>query len=118
MLKRVHHIGYSVHNVEEAIAEFERLFGSRILTRATTSYGKPLAFVSLADTQVEFLETSADPGMHLDHIAYEVDDAAAEVATLKAKGAETTEANPSLAGSRSARVTVLGSALQLYQALK
>lgn len=117
MLGRLDHIGYRVSSIEETIAEHQKLFGSVVVKRAKTKNGVPMAFITMGDTQLEFLENTSEPGQHLDHVAYEVDDIDAEAATLKAKGAHLASPEPVTGsnGSRSIRVNMLGSVIQIFQ---
>lgn len=120
MERRLDHIGYRVSNIEEAITAYQTLFGSAIVKRSTTNTGVPMVFITMGGTQLEFLENSPEPGQHLDHIAYEVDDIEAEMAALKARGAQLSSQQPVTGsnGSRSIRVNMQGSVIQIFEPAK
>jgi predicted enzyme related to lactoylglutathione lyase len=116
----VHHIGYRVSNLAEAIAEYQKLFGSSITRQTILPNGTPIAFVSLGTIQVELMQNTLEQGQHLDHIAYIIEDIDAEVASLKANGAEFATASPSVnpTGAKSIIMNILGSRIQIYQPAK
>ena len=96
MLK-IEHIGIAVKELSAAVPLFEKLLNSQCYkTEQIESEKVNTAFFKKGDTKIELLE-STDPqgvvakyidkkgeGMH--HIAFEVEDIAAEMARLKAEG--------------------------------
>ena len=101
----IHHLGVAVEDLDDAISTYERLFGARIEHRAAVpEQGVEAAAVLVGDGRVELLEPLGDdspvgrflakrgPGMH--HVAYEVEDVAAEVTRLTEAGAEMIDAEP------------------------
>lgn len=107
----IHHLGVAVHDLDEALATYERLFGAELEHRARVEdQGVDAAAVLLGTGRVELLAplgedtpvgrflASRGPGMH--HVAYEVGDVQAELARLAEAGAELidTEPRPGLFG--------------------
>ena len=117
MLGEVHHIGYRVSDLEEAINEYQRPFGSAVVNRRTLGDGTPIAFITMGSIQLELMQNTTEPGQHLDHVAYIVDDLDAELAALKSKGAEFMAQEPvvSSAGARFMFINMLGSRIQIYR---
>ena len=104
-VRGIHHLGVAVHDLDEAVDTYERLFGAEIEHRATVGdQGVEAAAVLVGSGRVELLaplgaETPVGkflakrgPGMH--HVAYEVDDVRAELDRLSAEGAELIDAAP------------------------
>lgn len=107
----IHHLGVAVHDLDEALATYERLFGAELEHRARVEdQGVDAAAVLLGTGRVELLAPLGDdtpvgrflasrgPGMH--HVAYEVGDVQAELDRLAEAGAELidTEPRPGLFG--------------------
>ena len=103
--RSIHHLGVAVENLDEAVAAYGRLFGASLEHRETVEeQGVEAASLRVGDSRVELLApTGADtpvgrflakrgPGMH--HVAYEVDDVAAELDRLAADGVELIDAAP------------------------
>jgi methylmalonyl-CoA/ethylmalonyl-CoA epimerase len=101
----IHHLGVAVHDLDEAVDTYERLFGAEIEHRgAVEDQGVEAAAILVGSGRVELLaplgaETpvgkflaNRGPGMH--HVAYEVDDVQAELDRLSAEGAELIDAEP------------------------
>jgi methylmalonyl-CoA/ethylmalonyl-CoA epimerase len=101
----IHHLGVAVHDLDEAVDTYERLFGAEVEHRAQVDdQGVEAAAVLVGDGRVELLAPLGDetpvgkflakrgPGMH--HVAYEVDDVQAELDRLSAEGAELIDAEP------------------------
>jgi methylmalonyl-CoA epimerase len=101
----IHHLGVAVHDLDEAVDTYERLFGAEIEHRgAIEDQGVEAAAILVGSGRVELLaplgaETpvgkflaNRGPGMH--HVAYEVDDVQAELDRLSAEGAELIDAAP------------------------
>jgi methylmalonyl-CoA/ethylmalonyl-CoA epimerase len=101
----IHHLGVAVHDLDEAVDTYERLFGAEIEHRgAVEDQGVEAAAIIVGSGHVGLLaplgpETpvgkflaNRGPGMH--HVAYEVDDIQAELHRLSAEGAELIDAEP------------------------
>jgi len=101
----IHHVGVAVADLDEAVATWGRLFGARLEVRETVAdQGVETALLRVGDGRVELLASlEADtpvgrflerrgPGMH--HLAFEVDDVAAELVRLAADGAELIDEHP------------------------
>jgi len=104
-LRGIHHFGVAVHDLDEAVDTYERLFGAEIEHRgAVEDQGVEAAAVLVGTGRVELLAPLGEetpvgkflanrgPGMH--HVAYEVDDVRAELDRLSAEGAELIDAEP------------------------
>jgi methylmalonyl-CoA epimerase len=89
----------AVADLDEAVATWGRLFGAEVEARETVAdQGVETALLRIGDGRVELLASLAadtpvgrfleqrGPGMH--HLAFEVDDVAAELDRLAAGGAE------------------------------
>lgn len=120
MIGGVHHIGYRVSNLDEAIAEYQKLFGSTIVSKSVMANGTPVAFITMGAIQLELMQNTTDPGQHLDHVAYITEDLDAELAELKAKGAEfaTATKNVTATGAQHMFLNMLGSRVQVYKPAK
>lgn len=101
----IHHLGVAVHDLDEAIATYTRLFGAEVEHRGRIDdQGVEAAAVLVGTGRVELLaplgaETPVGrflakrgPGMH--HVAYEVDDVQTELDRLGAAGAELIDTAP------------------------
>ncbi|MEO5576354.1 MAG: methylmalonyl-CoA epimerase [Gaiellaceae bacterium] len=101
----IHHLGVAVHDLDEAVNTYERLFGAEVEHRAQVDdQGVEAAAVLVGAGRVELLaplgaETpvgrflaNRGPGMH--HVAYEVEDVRTELDRLAAAGAELIDAEP------------------------
>jgi len=104
-VRGIHHLGVAVHDLDEAVDTYHRLFGAEIEHRgAVEDQGVEAAAVIVATGRVELLAPLGEetpvgkflanrgPGMH--HVAYEVDDVQAELERLSAEGAELIDAEP------------------------
>jgi methylmalonyl-CoA/ethylmalonyl-CoA epimerase len=99
----IHHLGFAVDDLDEAVATYERLFGAEVEERATGE-GLAGANVLVGGDRIELLAADdpetpigrflarRGPGMH--HVAYAVDDIRGEVEALKAQGVELIDAEP------------------------
>ncbi len=103
----IHHIGVAVHDLDDAVATYQRLFGASVEARETiTSQGAEAAAMHVGDDRVELLAPLEEdtpvgrflarrgPGMH--HVAYEVDDLRAELARLDGAGVQLVDREPRL----------------------
>lgn len=101
----IHHLGVAVDDLDEAVATYERLLGATVEHRETVEdqgveaaslrvgAGRVELIASLGDeTPVGKFLTKRGPGMH--HVAYEVDDLAASLAEMTARGAELIDPQP------------------------
>jgi methylmalonyl-CoA epimerase len=95
----VHHVGFAVTDLDEAVETYGRLFGATLEHRdAVAEQGVEAASVLVGASRVELLvPTGVDtpvgrflakrgPGMH--HVAYEVDDVGSVLVGLEEAGAE------------------------------
>lgn len=102
---RVHHIGIAVSDLDEAVATYSRLFGATLERRETLEeQGVEAASLRTGESCVELLRAlgpdtpvgkflaKRGPGLH--HLAFEVDDLAAELGRLRAEGAELIDETP------------------------
>jgi methylmalonyl-CoA/ethylmalonyl-CoA epimerase len=101
----IHHVGLAVDDLDAAVDTYTRFFGATVEHRGSVpDQGVEAAAMLLGDGRVELLAALGDdtpvgrflakrgPGMH--HVAYEVDDVRASLATLAAEGAELIDAEP------------------------
>ena len=118
----IHHVAVAVHDLDEAIETYGRLFGAEVEHRDTVDeQGVEAAAVLVGSSRIELLAaTGADtpvgrflarrgPGMH--HVAYEVDDLEQQLARLDAEGVELIDRSPrrGLYGMRSRSLDPYGS---------
>jgi len=101
----VHHVGFAVTDLDEAVETYGRLFGATLEHRdAVAEQGVEAASVLVGPSRIELLVPTGDdtpvgrflakrgPGMH--HVAYEVPDVAAAVGELAAAGAVVIDPEP------------------------
>ena len=101
----IHHLGVAVTDLDEAIQTYRHLFGARLEQRETIpDQGVEIASLRVGEGRVELLaslgpETPVGrflarrgPGMH--HVAFEVEQLAAELERLDAEGTELIDALP------------------------
>jgi methylmalonyl-CoA/ethylmalonyl-CoA epimerase len=101
----IHHLGVAVTDLDDALGTYTRLFGAKLEQRATVpDQGVEAAAVLVGGGRVELLFplagdtpvgrflASRGPGMH--HVAFEVPDIRAALASLKSEGAELIDAEP------------------------
>lgn len=102
---RVDHTGIVVHNLDEAVARYERLLGGHAGERTPVpSQGVEIVFLAIGDTQLELLQpVEADSGIArflqrrgegLHHVAVLVSNLDAELARLAADGIELIDRDP------------------------
>jgi methylmalonyl-CoA/ethylmalonyl-CoA epimerase len=104
-VRGIHHLGVAVHDLDDALATYERLFGAELEHRAhVEEQGVEAAAVLVGSGRVELLAPLGDetpvgkflaqrgPGMH--HVAYEVEDVQSELDRLVAGGADLIDAEP------------------------
>jgi methylmalonyl-CoA/ethylmalonyl-CoA epimerase len=101
----IHHLGVAVHDLEDALETYVRLFGGSLEHRDTLAeQGVEAVSVRLGEGRIELLAALAEDtpvgrflarrgeGMH--HVAYEVGDVGAALRVLAAAGAELIDEEP------------------------
>ena len=101
----IHHLGVAVSDLDAAVETYRRLFGAEVELRETLEeQGVETALLRVGDDRIELLSSldpdtpvgrfleRRGPGMH--HVAFEVDDVAAELEALVAQGAELIDETP------------------------
>jgi methylmalonyl-CoA/ethylmalonyl-CoA epimerase len=104
-VRRIHHVGMAVDDLDEAVQTYERLFGAGVENRGTLEdQGVEAVSVRLGEGRVELMSSLADdspvgkflakrgPGMH--HVAYEVADLPEALRELESSGAELIDERP------------------------
>lgn len=105
MFTHVDHIGLAVHDVEEAIAfysqafnitEWERIsLADRHMAVGVARFGETLIeLIAPTSEDAAFAKFLRDKGPGVHHIAYRVDDIAAALAELKARGVPLIDKEP------------------------
>lgn len=105
MIKKIEHIGIAVKNLEQSNALFRKLFGrEHYKIERVESEAVNTSFFMLGDTKIELLEATGEnsaigkfiekKGEGIHHIAYEVDNLAAEMERLKSEGFELIHQQP------------------------
>lgn len=99
----IHHLGFAVEDLDDAVATYARLFGAEVEERAAGD-GLRGVNVLVGGDRIELLAADdpetpigrflarRGPGMH--HVAYAVEDIHGEVEALKARGVELIDAEP------------------------
>ncbi|MBA3366972.1 MAG: methylmalonyl-CoA epimerase [Actinobacteria bacterium] len=113
----IHHVGMAVADLDDALATYERLFSAELQHRETVpAQGVEAAAVRLGTSTVELLASLGDetpvgkflakrgPGMH--HVAYQVADIEAALASLRESGVRLIDEQPRT-GIRDSRVAFL-----------
>jgi methylmalonyl-CoA epimerase len=101
----IHHLGVAVHDLDDALATYERSFGATLEHRARVEdQGVEAAAVLVGTGRVELLAPLGEdtpvgrflaqrgPGMH--HIAYEVEDVRSALDALSAEGLQLIDEEP------------------------
>lgn len=101
----VHHLGFAVPDLDEAVSTYARLFAATLEHRdRLPSQGVEAASVLVGDGRIELLAPTGDdtpvgrflarrgPGMH--HVAYAVDDVGAALSELEERGAQLIDETP------------------------
>jgi methylmalonyl-CoA/ethylmalonyl-CoA epimerase len=104
-VKGIHHVGVAVDDLDGALDTYARFFGAELEWRESLDdLGVDAATLRVGDSRIELLGSLAPdtpvgrflakrgPGMH--HVAFEVDDVAAELARLAAGGADLIDEHP------------------------
>jgi methylmalonyl-CoA/ethylmalonyl-CoA epimerase len=97
--RNLHHVGIAVDDLDASLLVYEELFGARLEHRESVEdQGVEAASLRVGESRIELLRplgpdtpvgrflAKRGPGMH--HVAFEVDDVAAELARLRAEGAQ------------------------------
>ena len=105
MTGSIHHVGIAVDDLDAAIARWAALFGATLEHRArVVDQGVEAASLRVGGSRIELLAALGEetpvgrflakrgPGVH--HVAFETDDIDAELARLKADGAELVDEMP------------------------
>jgi len=105
VVRRIHHLGLAVAELDPAVATYTALFGATIEHRERLDdQGVDAVCLHVGESRVELVApTHADtpvgrflasrgPGMH--HVAYEVDDVPSVLARLSAAGAQLIDETP------------------------
>ena len=98
MIKRIDHVAIAVKNLDEAVKNFEHLFGVKCAKiEDVPDQGVKAGIFFLGNTEIEFLEpTNPNGGVAkfvekqgggIHHICLEVDDTDAELQKIESKGA-------------------------------
>ena len=103
--KNVHHVGIAVADLDASLLVYEELFGARLEHRESVEdQGVEAASLRIGESRIELLRplgpdtpvgrflAKRGPGMH--HVAFEVDDVDAELARLRAEGAQLIDDSP------------------------
>ncbi len=104
-VRGIHHVAVAVRDLDAAIETYGRLFGAELEHRDTVSeHGVEAAAVLVGESRIELLAATAEdtpvgrflakrgPGMH--HVAFEVDDIEAQLASLGEQGVELIDREP------------------------
>jgi methylmalonyl-CoA epimerase len=102
---KIDHLGIAVRSLDDALGFYQSALGLTLAGRESVEdQGVNIAFLPVGDSRIELLEPfSADTpvgrfigkrGEGLHHICYEVDDLAAKLDELKAKGAKLLDGYP------------------------
>jgi methylmalonyl-CoA epimerase len=101
MIKKVHHIGIAVKNMDETVKLYTKMLGKKPDSFHEIAAAKvKIANFVVGETALEFLEGGsmadfiAAKGEGLHHIAIEVDDIAAELKKLAAAGVALKDKEP------------------------
>jgi len=110
-MKKVNHIAVAVPDIEEALKFWRDAMGIEVNhVEDVPSQKSKVAFLPVGDTEVELVQPTSDDsgvakfvaekggGMH--HLCFEVDDCAATMAELKAKGIRLLSEEPSVLPGR------------------
>ena len=104
MIKKIHHIGIAVKNMEETVKLYTKMLGTKPVSTVEIPGAKvKIANFKVGETALEFLDGPAGSSMAdfiakrgegLHHIAVEVDDIAAELKKLAAAGVTLRDKEP------------------------
>jgi methylmalonyl-CoA epimerase len=105
MLKKIHHVGIVVRNLEEAYAFYRDTLGLHVHKQATVEdQGVKAALLTIGNSEIELLEPINENGgvakflekrgEGLHHICFETDDVDAELEATKKKGIAVIDQKP------------------------
>ena len=105
MTKKINHIGVAVRSIEESLPLYRDVLGMTFEGDEVVVEQKVrVAFLAIGESKIELLEPTSDDspvakfieknGEGTHHIAYEVDDLAATLVELKAKGVRLIDETP------------------------
>jgi len=105
MLRKIHHVGIVVRNLEEAYGFYRDTLGLKVHKMAVVEdQGVKAALLTIGQSEIELLEPINSNGgvakflerrgEGLHHICFETDNVAAELAATKAKGIEVIDQVP------------------------
>ena len=105
MIKKIHHVGVVVRDMERAMRFWRDTLGLHVhKTQMIEEQGVKAALLTLGDSEIELLEpTVADNGIArylasrgegLHHVCFQVDEVGRDLETLKAKGVEVIDQEP------------------------
>jgi methylmalonyl-CoA/ethylmalonyl-CoA epimerase len=105
MLKKIHHVGVVVPNLEQALALWRDLLGLRLTKRQTVlDQGVKAALLQVGESEIELLEPlSPDNGVGkflarrgggLHHVCFETEDVALELDGARAKSIQLIDQQP------------------------
>jgi methylmalonyl-CoA/ethylmalonyl-CoA epimerase len=105
MLRRIHHVGIVVRNLDDALVFYRDTLGLPVhKTAVVEDQGVKAALLTIGNSEIELLEPintnggvakfleRRGEGLH--HICFETDDVAAELAATKAKGIDVIDQTP------------------------
>jgi methylmalonyl-CoA epimerase len=110
LIKKVHHIGIAVKNLQESVALFEKLLGVKAHLGAAPCQKVSEARFMMGELEINLLEPAGPDstvarflerrGEGLHHVALEVDDVDAELEVMEGKGFQLIdrEGRPGVAG--------------------
>jgi methylmalonyl-CoA/ethylmalonyl-CoA epimerase len=115
MLQQIDHIGIAVRDLDETIAFYRDVMGLEVSSTEIFN-GMKIAFLRIADSELELLEDMtpdgaiarhiAKRGEGLQHVAYRVSNIEQALAEMRAKGITLIDAQPR-PGARNTRVAFL-----------
>ena len=115
MLQQIDHIGIAVRDLDETIAFYRDIMGLEVSSTEIFN-GMKIAFLRIADSELELLEDMtpdgaiarhiAKRGEGLQHVAYRVSNIEQALAEMRAKGITLIDTQPR-PGARNARVAFL-----------
>ncbi|HSK15560.1 MAG TPA: methylmalonyl-CoA epimerase [Gaiellaceae bacterium] len=104
-VRAVHHVAFAVEDLDEAVETYRALFGAEVELRGRLEeQGVEAVYLRLGDGRVELVSALGEdtpvgrflsrrgPGMH--HVGFAVDDVAAAVDELAARGANVIDPEP------------------------
>jgi methylmalonyl-CoA/ethylmalonyl-CoA epimerase len=105
MLKKIHHVGVVVPNLEEAMALWRDLLGLHLTKTATIQdQGVRASLLKVGESEIELLEPLnpdngvgkflARRGGGLHHVCFETEDVAKELESARAKGIQLIDQKP------------------------